>query len=281
MSETEKHLHLDSGRLFVRYSSIQRGRPSLVFLHGLGDSGLSFSEAFDRPELAAFNLIVPDLLGFGRSSAALDGDYSFAAQAERTWRAVDFLGVETVTLVGHSMGGDLATLMAFWDCRERVKSLVNVEGNLTPRDLFISSKAAEAADRGRFGEWFSTKFAQETVLESWGQRWPSCRRYYESLLFCHQDAFRESARELVRRNGPIPGSLASEMGALFRFLHLPKVFCWGGKSNLARRTQRFLAEMDSQQKERFANAGHWLTADQPEKFYAFLARFCARAKTEP
>jgi len=54
-------------------SAIQGDRPSLVFLHGLGESGLSFSKAFERPELARFNLVVPDLLGFGRTEAACSG----------------------------------------------------------------------------------------------------------------------------------------------------------------------------------------------------------------
>lgn len=275
---TETSLRLDYCSLFVRHSAIQRGRRSLVFLHGLGDSGRAFSEAFERPELAGFNLIVPDLVGFGQSSGALDGDYSFATQAERLWRALDSLGVETVTLVGHSMGGDLATLMAFWDRGERVRSLVSVEGNLTPRDLFISSKAAESADQGRFEEWLP-KFAQETVLASWGEKWPSYRRYYESLLFCHQDAFRESARELVRRNGPVPGSLASEMGALYRSLSLPRVFCWGAES-LAAETQQLLIAAGIHNK-RFDQASHWLMVDQPEELYPFLQEFCERQKAEP
>lgn len=276
---TETYLPLGNCSLFVRHTEIQRGRRSLVFLHGLGDSGSAFSEAFAQQELAGFNLIVPDLVGFGHSSAALDGDYSFGKQAERLWQALGSLGVETVTLIGHSMGGDLATLMAFWGRGERVRSLVSVEGNLTPRDLFISSRAAEAADQGRFGEWFSKDFAQTTVLEKWSQEWPSCRRYYESLLFCHQDAFRESARELVRRNGPVPGSLASEMGALYRSLSLPKVFCWGAES-LADETQEFFVEAGLRHK-RFANAFHWLMEDQAGEFYLFLRTFCDEPSRNP
>ena len=132
----------------------------MLFLHGLGESGLSFSEAFDEIDLKEYNIVVPDLLGYGRSSAA-DGDgYSFEAQLERIWQLAEHqnFDLQEIHLIGHSLGGDLATLMCEQDDETRIKSLVNVEGNLTSHDLFISRKAAWAAKRPDFKQWFDDEF---------------------------------------------------------------------------------------------------------------------------
>lgn len=269
----ELYLKLGGDCLFVRHSAIHADRSTLVFIHGLGESGLSFAEAFDRPELACFNLIVPDLIGFGRSSGATERDYSFKTQADRLGKALDHLGVGKVTLVGHSMGGDLATLMAAWDGIGKVKSLVNVEGNLTPEDLFISSQAAAAADRGQLAEWLYRDFGQVTVLEKWGRKRASCRRYYASLMFCHSEAFSDSARELVDRNRAAAGTKISEIGALFSALSIPKVFCWGVES-LAEKTRQLLDSGGAIPHRKFEDASHWVMVDQAGEFYPFLERFC-------
>jgi pimeloyl-ACP methyl ester carboxylesterase len=242
----------------------------------LGESGLCYAESFASPELASFNLIVPDLVGFGRSSAAADGDYSFRTQAERIWQALDQLGVERVTLVGHSMSGDLVTLMADWGPRGRIQALVNVEGALSiPDDLFISSQAKRADDRGQFSQWFDD-FVQTQVFERWGPIWPSCRRYFASLQFSRPDAFRVSARELVRYNGEAVGeSRVSEVGRLFSTLDLPKVFCWG-RENLDRQAPKPQPRVPASQQQAFAGASHWVMVDQPGEFYPFLGKFCEK-----
>jgi pimeloyl-ACP methyl ester carboxylesterase len=68
----EDYIELEDGWFSVRHSGLHQGLPTLLFIHGLGESGLCFNEAFDFPEMKAFNLIVPDMLGYGRSSASGD-----------------------------------------------------------------------------------------------------------------------------------------------------------------------------------------------------------------
>ena len=41
-------------------------------------------------------------------------------------------------MIGHSMSADLATLMAAGDTGRRIRCLINVEGDLTPHDIFFS-----------------------------------------------------------------------------------------------------------------------------------------------
>ena len=82
----ESYVNVNGGQLYVRHTEIDQTKKTVLFLHGLGESGLSFSEAFEEFDPDDYNIVVPDLLGYGRSSAANGDDYSFEAQLERIWQ---------------------------------------------------------------------------------------------------------------------------------------------------------------------------------------------------
>ena len=58
-----------------------------------------------------FRVVVPDQIGFGKS-AKPDIHYSFHLLAANTKKLLDSLGIKEVAVVGHSMGGMLATRFA-------------------------------------------------------------------------------------------------------------------------------------------------------------------------
>ncbi len=103
----ETVIYFDDGWFFVRHARLHRNLPVILFIHGLGESGMSFNEAFESPDLEGFGIVVPDLLGYGRSTQAFDGDYRIAAQTRRLWRLADNLGIDSFSIIGHSMGGDI------------------------------------------------------------------------------------------------------------------------------------------------------------------------------
>ncbi len=273
----ESYVPVKGGSLYVRHTEIDPMKKTVLFLHGLGESGLSFSEAFDEIDLKEYNIVIPDLLGYGRSSAAKGNDYSFEAQIKRIWQLADHqhFDLQEIHLIGHSLGGDLATSLCEQDDETRIKSLVNVEGNLTSHDLFISRKVAWAAKRPNFKQWFRDEFKQKIVFEDKGKNSYSWRRYYASLWFCRPEAFGANATELYEKNLPIEGKLACEAGARFQRLGVKKVFCWGDES-LHEATIDFLAKADFKNRS-FRGAGHWPMIDCQEEFYGFLRVFLAGA----
>jgi pimeloyl-ACP methyl ester carboxylesterase len=267
----ELEVPIAGGSVFVRCTPYDSRRPTLLFIHGLGDSGFAFLEVFEDRRFRDFNLFVPDLPGYGRSLPAPSGDYSFAAQARRLCTLADEFGLGPFCVVGHSLGGDLAVLLADTDRRERITGLVNVEGNLTREDLFISARVVEAAQQADFPTWFRTEFMENLVLRTWGRRWASCQRYYASLELCDLEAFRANATEAYNHGRSLAPGEPSPAAEAFAGLSIPKVFCWGGES-LADETRRFLQEA-SFPNRRFEDAFHWPMIDQPEEFYAFLRDF--------
>ena len=56
-------------------------------------------------------MVAPDQIGFGKSSKA-DLHYSFHQLADNTKKLLEHLGIDQAVIVGHSMGGMLATRFA-------------------------------------------------------------------------------------------------------------------------------------------------------------------------
>lgn len=84
------------------------GGSPVLLLHGLRGSGSYWSDLVQTMAARPYRLIVPDLLGFGRSPWPL-ADYSVADHIEALRRSVEAdSGKEQMIIVGHSMGAILA-----------------------------------------------------------------------------------------------------------------------------------------------------------------------------
>lgn len=74
-----------------------------------------------------------DMLGFGNSDKPADADYGIAAQGQRVLQLANALGLDQFTLMGHSMGGQIALCIASMLAPARVTKLVSVDGIVSAR----------------------------------------------------------------------------------------------------------------------------------------------------
>ncbi len=95
---------------------------TVLLLHGKNFWGDAWAGVARALAARGFRVVVPDQLGFGRSSKP-DVHYSFELLARNTRAILDDLGVGRVAVVGHSMGGMLAVRFALM-FPERVERLV-------------------------------------------------------------------------------------------------------------------------------------------------------------
>ncbi|MCP4351679.1 MAG: alpha/beta hydrolase [Desulfobacterales bacterium] len=267
----ESIINIENDYIFLRHNETETDRLTLLFVHGLGESGLCFREVFEDKRFNEFNILVPDMIGHGKSSASADGDYSFDAQVKRIWKLLEICRVKNLVAIGHSLGGDLTTLLCTSDKTGMIKKYVSIEGDITQSDLFISYDAVEADKKRRFTDWLEYDFMNKKIYEQLGQKYISCRRYYASLFLCRPEAFWANAYELVERNNALPGKYKSEIGQLYCSVSIPKIFCYGTES-ITQNTLDFLKENDLQHKS-FSGASHWLMIDKAEEFYSFLYSF--------
>ena len=86
---------------------LERGEgPAVLFVHGLTGSYRHWEHLVDA--LAEdHRVLAPDLFGHGQSAKPM-GDYSLGGHAATLRDLLDRLGIDRVTLVGHSLGGGIA-----------------------------------------------------------------------------------------------------------------------------------------------------------------------------
>jgi 3-oxoadipate enol-lactonase len=98
-----------NGVRLVCHVSGAEDAPVLVLLHGLGDDGGTWDVA--GAEFAQhFRVLAIDLRGHGQSD--WPGTYSFELMRDDVLGVLDQLGLGRVNLLGHSMGGTVAYLIA-------------------------------------------------------------------------------------------------------------------------------------------------------------------------
>ena len=102
-----------------------RTRHAVNMLHGYAETSEAWSDT--AQDLAReFRVIAIDQRGHGQSARATDRDYTRATQMEDLESIIEGLGLRSVTLIGHSMGGANAICYAA-EHPEMVTALVVVE----------------------------------------------------------------------------------------------------------------------------------------------------------
>ncbi|RYD79251.1 MAG: alpha/beta hydrolase [Sphingobacteriales bacterium] len=94
----------------VAPTTTANGRTVMLF-HGKNFGGYYWSHVIRALASNGFRVIVPDQIGFGRSSKPII-NYSFPQLATWSKKLLDTLGVQKTSILGHSMGGMLATRFA-------------------------------------------------------------------------------------------------------------------------------------------------------------------------
>ena len=90
------------------------GQPNgrtVVLLHGMNFGGFYFGGPIEVLSREGFRVVVPDQIGFGRSSKPII-PYNFHDMALNTRKLLQSLGIDRAAIVGHSMGGMLAARFA-------------------------------------------------------------------------------------------------------------------------------------------------------------------------
>ena len=94
---------------------------TVVLLHGNNFAGFYFGVVIDALRKEGFRVIVPDQIGYGRSSKPII-PYYLADMARNTRSILQRLNIDKAMIVGHSMGGMLAARFAsqYPDATERL-----------------------------------------------------------------------------------------------------------------------------------------------------------------
>lgn len=102
-------------KLEMAYMDVRPGKANgraVLLLHGKNFSGAYWERTVRELTTDGYRVIVPDQIGFGKSSKPEHYQFTFQDLATHTRGLLDALGVSRVSVIGHSMGGMLATRFA-------------------------------------------------------------------------------------------------------------------------------------------------------------------------
>ena len=202
MTDRDLTLDLPHLRLAAREWGPEDGAPALA-LHGWLDNAASFDRL--APLLPDHHLVVLDLAGHGRSQHRHPSVvHHFIDWAPEVVAVADSLGWTKFSLIGHSMGAGISTLVA-GTFPDRVEKLVLLEG-----------AGPLAADASRAPAQLVSALEDEAKASAASPRvFPDLETAIEARLR-DSDLDREAARLLVERGSePVDGGL--------RFTHDPRL----------------------------------------------------------
>ncbi|RDJ01358.1 alpha/beta hydrolase [Rhizobium grahamii] len=117
----------------------------LLFLHGFGSTKEDYADFVQLHALQGHSFLAIDAPGCGETYCSDLSKLSIPFLAETALRVADAAGFDRFHLVGHSMGGLTALVLAHQQ-PDRILSFVDIKGNLAPEDCFLSRQILDYPD---------------------------------------------------------------------------------------------------------------------------------------
>ncbi len=236
--------------------------PTVVMIHGFTGSKENWYPLAARLR-GKYRLLIPDLPGWGQSERKPGADYGFGAQAQRV---ANFIQAESpgkpVVLLGHSMGGGIAALVAARYPRLVAKvGLLDAAGvrfntNQFGLDVFAGKNPFAVSDDESLQRYLNIVFHRQEA-KPWIP-WPASSGLIAMRM--RDAAFEQSVLDKIGR-GPeqfTPGVEAAN-------IHQPALLLWGRQDAVIDPSAMalFKAKLPQAREVLVDDAGHMSLMEQP------------------
>jgi pimeloyl-ACP methyl ester carboxylesterase len=253
--------------------------PVLLLLHGLGCDHTTWSPVIDT--LARrYTVIAPDLLGHGRSDKPR-ADYSVGGYANGMRDLLTVLGIDKVTVVGHSFGGGVAMQFAY-QFPERTERMVLVaSGGLGPQVSPLIRAVSTPGFHPAMGLLTlpGVRHAGRTGLRAlsrlpspWTRDLDEVAEIYDSF---RDPAARHAIRHVVKAVVDWRGQIVSMADRAYLTQEMPMAVIWGDDDRVIPLSHaESAAELAPGAQVRvIPNAGHFPHKDHPQRFARIVHDF--------
>jgi len=260
--------------------------PPLLLVHGGRDHARSWDWVAEELR-HDWHIIAPDLRGHGDSAWSPDGNYEMSAFVYDLAQLVHQLNLAPVTMIAHSMGGNIATRYA-GIYPENVRKLVNIEGlGLSPK---MQAERDAIGIQKRFRQWIDDK---RNAAGRTPKRYPTIEAAYDRMKAENSYLTDEQARHLtvhgISRNEDGTWSWKfdnylniwaifdmprEDLLSIWQSITCPMLLLYGEKSWASNPEKDGRIEHFPTAKViEYENAGHWLHHDQFDRFMADVKAF--------
>ena len=260
--------------------------PPLILQHGGRDHCRSWDWVAEELQ-QDWHVIAPDLRGHGDSAWSPEGHYAMDAFVYDFAQLVHTLGYDQVTIIAHSLGGNIASRYSGL-YPEKVRKLVNIEGLGPSPEIREQIEAESRADRLR--KWIEDRRKAAGRIP---RRYSSIEAAFARMKEENAHLSDEQARHLTAHgtsrnedgtwswkfdnylNVWSPTDIPyADQEALWEAITCPILLLYGTDSwaSNPEKDGRIRHFRDARVIE-YANAGHWLHHDQFDKFVADVKAF--------
>jgi len=235
----------------------------VVFLHGFGSTKEDYLDIAGQQAFTGRRFLAYDAPGCGRTVCADLPGISIPFLVKTAQAMVNQAGIRRFHLVGHSMGGLTALLLAHQE-PDRVLSFVDIEGNLAAEDCFLSRQILTHPSAGDDG--FLDDLADHAR-----------RSYsYSSALFAaslHHKVRPAAVRGIFQ--SMVDLSDHGDLMTKFLGLSCPRMLMYGEENS----TLSYLPELAAGGVElaEIPHSGHWPMYANPVAMWEHIATFLQQA----
>jgi N-formylmaleamate deformylase len=244
----------------IHYSRTGGDKPKVVLLHGLSANGACWTTLAHVLE-KEYDIIMPDARGHGESGVP-DVGYRYEDYATDAIGLLKLLGLPPVILLGHSMGGLTAAVVAC-RCPELIRGLIVADPTfLSPK---VQREVADSNVATQHQHILSKSFEELVAELQIGHP----NRPLDTIELIARARLQTSMAAFDILTPPNP-----DYKQLISAIEVPSLLVYGDKgvvsSNVAEELQYLNPKL---QVEQIREAGHGLHCDQPEPFAAVVLSF--------
>ena len=260
--------------------------PPLLLVHGGRDHARSWDWVAEELR-HDWHIIAPDLRGHGDSAWSPDGSYEMSTFVYDMAQLIHQLNLAPVSIIAHSMGGNIATRYAGL-FPENVRKMVNIEGlGLSPK---MQAERDAIGIQKRFRQWIEDK---RNAAGRSPKRYPNIEAAYERMKTENSYLTDEQARHLtvhgISRNEDGSWSWKfdnylniwamfdmpeEDLLAIWKSITCPILMMYGANSWASNpEKDGRINNFPTAKVVEYENAGHWLHHDQFDRFMADVRAF--------
>jgi len=264
---------VEVGGIRYHYNEYPGESTAIIMIHGFSSSSYTWNAVAPRLGGEGYHVFAPDMKGFGWSDKPAGAPYDAVTLMEGIHDWMGAVGIDRAVLVGNSLGGAVAVLMAI-RYPESVKGLVLIDAAGYPQDMpfivaFIRLPLAGEFTKLIFGHWMVRGNLKEVFYDTSFVTDDKVDAYYERL---NTPGALDAQMAVARSMDP---EAFAPYRARFKDINIPTLVIWGEKDAWipVQNGYRYANDIPGAKLEVIPRCGHMPQEEMPDRTVELILDF--------